>query len=96
MSTKFILTMSEEYVKFDVMCNDRYICTMRYKPRTFVFDVKEIEEYVISKLPTLKGKDFNIALYDIPKQEERSERYEQQRNKFRFGRDKRFTPKNKG
>ena len=54
MSTKFILIMSEEYVKFDVMCNDRYICTMRYKPRTFVFDVKEIEEYVISKLPTLK------------------------------------------
>ena len=46
--------MSEEYVKFDVMCNDRYICTMRYKPGTFVFDVKEIEEYVISKLPTLK------------------------------------------
>lgn len=90
--------MSEEYVKFDVMCNDRYICTMRYKPRTFVFDVKEIEEYVISKLPTLKGKKFNIELYDTHKQDDYGEQKEHHKTRrdFRFGGGKRFTPKNKG
>lgn len=52
-------------VKFDVMYNERYI-------KTFVYDNKspfppsemEIRDFVISKLPTYRNKDFKIELYE--------------------------------
>ena len=50
------------YVKFDVMLNDRYVCTMRYRHLpVFAITEKEIVDYVISQRPSLKNKPFIIA-----------------------------------
>lgn len=50
------------FVKFDVMLNDRYVCTMRYRHLpVFAITEKEIVDYVISQRPSLKNKPFTIA-----------------------------------
>lgn len=50
------------YVKFDVMLNDRYVCTMRYRHLpVFAISEKEIVDYVISQRPSLKNKPFTIT-----------------------------------
>lgn len=49
-------------VKFDVMLNERYVCTMTYKI-TFphILTEEEISNYVEGERPSLRGKDYNIA-----------------------------------
>lgn len=50
------------YVKFDVMLNDRWVCTLRYPySPIFVLTVKELEDFVIEQRPSLKYKPFTIA-----------------------------------
>lgn len=50
---------------FDVMLNDRFVHTMKYKcPDNKEISEAMLHDYVISKLPTLKNKDFKIYLYD--------------------------------
>lgn len=49
-------------LKFDVMLNGRFICTLRYECKPpFIITDEELVAFVISKLPTLKNKPFNIA-----------------------------------
>lgn len=46
---------------FDVMLHDRYVCTMKYRYcPLFMIDVRELENYVTSRRPSLKGKPFRI------------------------------------
>lgn len=48
---------------FDVMLDGRFIKTFRYKYNPlFPIDGNELGKYVESKLPTLKGKPYNIEL----------------------------------
>ena len=49
--------------EFDVMLGDRYVCTMsyRYNP-AFPLEDRELVDYVLSRRPSLRGKDFRIAL----------------------------------
>lgn len=49
---------------FDVFLDDRFVCTMKYKYDEY-YGLSEwvLREYVVSRLPTLKGKDFTIHIY---------------------------------
>ena len=51
-------------LKFDVMLGDRYVCTlaMPYCPLDIIPE-GAVRNFVISKRPTLRNKDFRIALY---------------------------------
>lgn len=45
------------------MRGDRFVCTLEYKYcPLFPVTVKELEEFVFSKRPTLRGKKFNIEI----------------------------------
>ena len=46
---------------FDVMLNGRFVSTLRYKYcPLFPIDFDELKEFILSKRPTLKGKDYRI------------------------------------
>lgn len=47
---------------FDVMLHDRFVCTLKYRSNpAFPIDVEDLSRLVISKRPTLRGKDFRIV-----------------------------------
>ena len=47
---------------FDIMLNERFICTLKYKYcALFPIDFEDLEKFVLQKRPPLKGKDFRIA-----------------------------------
>ena len=47
---------------FDIMLNGRFICTLKYKYcALFPIDFEDLEKFILSKKPSLKGKDFRIA-----------------------------------
>ena len=47
---------------FDIMLNGRFICTLRYKYcALFPIDFEDLEKFILSKRPYLKGKDYRIA-----------------------------------
>jgi hypothetical protein len=47
---------------FDVMLNGRFICTLKYKYcALFPIDFEDLKEFILSKKPSLKSKDFRIA-----------------------------------
>lgn len=48
---------------FDVMLGGRFVCTLRYKYNPlFPIDYENLTKFVLSKRPTLKGKDYRICL----------------------------------
>ena len=48
--------------KFDIMLNGRFVCTLRYKYYVlFPIDFEDLKKFILSKRPTLKGKDYRIA-----------------------------------
>ena len=50
-----------EVLDFDVMCDGKYITSMRYPYcRLFVIKEDELRKYIESYLPTLKGKNYHI------------------------------------
>lgn len=52
-----------ETLTFDVMLHDRYVCTMKYRYcPLFPVDARELEDYVTSRRPSLKGKPFRIEI----------------------------------
>ena len=49
-------------VIFDVMLDGRFVNTSKYKYNpAFVLEEKELSDFVLSKMPTLKGKKFQIV-----------------------------------
>lgn len=51
---------------FDVMLDGRFIHTFKYKfCPAFPLGETELSDYVISKLPTLRNKKFNIAFTKV-------------------------------
>lgn len=47
---------------FDVMLNGRFICTLKYKYcQLFPIDFEDLKKFILSKKPSLKGKDYRIA-----------------------------------
>lgn len=47
---------------FDVMLNGRFVCTLKYEYcPLFPIDFEELDKFILSKRPTLKGKDYRIA-----------------------------------
>lgn len=48
---------------FDIMLNGKYICTLRYKYcELFPIDFEELKKFIINKKPSLKGKNYRIAV----------------------------------
>lgn len=46
---------------FDVMLGDRYVCTLKYRYcPLFPIYTDELHEFVVSKRPTLRNKEFII------------------------------------
>ena len=46
---------------FDIMLNGRFICTLKYKYcALFPIDFEDLETFILSKKPSLKGKDYRI------------------------------------
>lgn len=47
---------------FDIMLNDRFVCTMRYKfCPLFPIVYEELIAFIETKRPSLRGKDYRIA-----------------------------------
>ena len=47
---------------FDIMLNGRFVCTLIYKYcALFPIDFEDLKKFILSKIPTLKGKDYRIA-----------------------------------
>ena len=45
-----------------VMLKGRFVATLRYRYcPAFPLDIEELSEFVVSKLPTLRNKPFNIV-----------------------------------
>lgn len=43
----------------DVMLNDRFVCTLKYKfCPLFPIELDDLKKFIESKRPSLKGKDF--------------------------------------
>lgn len=61
----------EKYLEFDVMCKERFVCTIKmpitldiiagYDGDEPVFDWKKIAAYVEQKRPSLKYVDYKIC-----------------------------------
>jgi hypothetical protein len=46
----------------DVMLNDRFVCTLKYKfCPLFPIELDDLKKFIESKRPSLKGKDYRIA-----------------------------------
>ena len=49
--------------KFDIMLNGKFVCTLRYKYcALFPIDFEDLKKFILSKRPSLKGKDYRIAV----------------------------------
>lgn len=47
---------------FDIMLNGRFICILKYSYNAlFPIDLEELEKFILSEKPFLKGKDYRIA-----------------------------------
>ena len=47
---------------FDIMLNGRFICTLKYKYcALFPINFEDLKGFILSKRPSLKGKDYRIA-----------------------------------
>lgn len=47
---------------FDIMLDGRFVCTLKYKYcALFQIDFEELKKFILSKKPSLKGKDYRIA-----------------------------------
>lgn len=52
-------------ILLDVMLDGMFVCTMKYRlPWYEEVSEAKLREHVLSRLPTLKGKDFKIYPYD--------------------------------
>ena len=49
---------------FDVMLDGRFVCTLRYEYcPLFPVAERELRDFVVSKRPTLRNKDFSATLW---------------------------------
>lgn len=47
---------------FDAMLNGRFVCILKYKYCSlFPIDFEDLKKFILSKKPSLKGKDYRIA-----------------------------------
>ena len=52
-------------LKFDVMVNGRYYHTMTYPHcPAFRLNLNKVYDYVVQRLPTLKGKQIELEFYN--------------------------------
>ena len=48
-------------IPIDIMLHGRFIATLRMPLRPWPFTEDEVREFVLSKLPTLRGEDSKVA-----------------------------------
>lgn len=55
--------MKTKIIYLDVMIGEKFICQFRYKYSSlFKINKDEMRDYVLSKRPSLKNKDFRVEL----------------------------------
>lgn len=54
--------MTMKTLFLDIMLKGRFVCTLRYRYcPLFPIDEKELQDFVVSKRPTLRNQPFNIV-----------------------------------
>ena len=53
------ITMTK--IPIDIMLRGQFVATLRMPLRPWPFTEDEVREFVLSKLPTLRGEDFKVA-----------------------------------
>ena len=48
-------------IPIDIMLRGQFVATLRMPLRPWPFTEDEVREFVLSKLPTLRGEDFKVA-----------------------------------
>ena len=48
-------------IPIDIMLHGQFIATLRMPLRPWPFTEDEVKQFVLSKLPTLRGEDFKVA-----------------------------------
>ena len=52
-----------KYLIFDVMLNERFVCTLKYRfCPLFPITEEELAKFIEEKRPSLKGKNYKIAI----------------------------------
>lgn len=63
--TKVAKKPAKSVLFVDVMNAGRYVCTIKYEYcPLFAIKIEELEEYVYSQRPSLRGKDITFCLED--------------------------------
>ena len=48
-------------IPIDIMLHGQFVATLRMPLRPWPFTEDEVKQFVLSKLPTLRGEDFKVA-----------------------------------
>lgn len=57
-------TYNMKELSIDVMVGERFYCTLRYSYNPlFPISIKELEQYIATKCPTLKKGKYKIVIY---------------------------------
>lgn len=61
MQTGNFLNGTMKKIPIDIMLHGRFVATLRMPLRPWPFTEDEVREFVLSKLPTLRGEDFKVV-----------------------------------
>lgn len=53
-----------KYFLIDIICNERFVCTMRVENVPQYRDVEKLTDHIIERMPSLKNKEFEIHYYE--------------------------------
>lgn len=54
----------KKYFLVDIIYNERFVCTMKIENVPQYWDTVELEKHIVERMPSLRGKDFEIHFYD--------------------------------
>lgn len=57
----FVDGITMKKIPIDIMLRGQFVATLRMPLRPWPFSEDEVREFVLSKLPTLRGEDFKVA-----------------------------------
>ena len=57
----FVDGITMKKIQIDIMLHGQFVATLRMPLRPWPFTEDEVREFVLSKLPTLRGEDFKVA-----------------------------------
>lgn len=61
LTINFVDGITMKKIPIDIMLRGQFVATLRMPLRPWPFSEDEVREFVLSKLPTLRGEDFKVA-----------------------------------